>query len=45
METTEFFRLDQEQWFQDFVDQEVREIREYTNPQVEFFDLEDVPFW
>ena len=44
MENNDFFRLDQEQWFTDFVDQEVYEIRQATIPQEEFFDLEDIPF-
>lgn len=44
METQDFFRLDQEQWFMDFVDQEVSAIREDTDPHREFFEFDDVPF-
>ena len=44
MADNEFFRLDQEQWFSDFVDTEVREIRGDTNPHSEIFEFDDVPF-
>jgi hypothetical protein len=44
METQDFFRLDQEQWYSDFVDREVIAIREDTDPQIEFFEFDDVPF-
>jgi len=44
METTDFFRLDQLQWYQDFVDLEVNTIREDTNTHREFFEFDDVPF-
>lgn len=44
MTDNEFFRLDQEQWYQEWVDTEVSEIREDTNPHTEIFELEDVPF-
>lgn len=43
MTDREFFQLDQEQWFQDFVDAEVSQIRQDTNPHDEIFFL-DVPF-
>ena len=44
MTDSEFFQLDQEQWYQDFVDAEVSEICQDTNPQIEFFEFDDVPF-
>lgn len=44
METQDFFRLDQEQWYQDFVDQEVSEILQDTYTHREFFEFDDVPF-
>jgi hypothetical protein len=44
MTDREFFQIDQEQWFQDFVDAEVSEIQTDTDPQVEFFEFDDVPF-
>ena len=44
MAHNEFFRLDQEQWYQEFVDAEVSEIRESTNTHGEFFTFDDVPF-
>jgi hypothetical protein len=43
MTDREFFQLDQEQWYQDFVDAEVSEIREDNYPHDEIFFL-DVPF-
>jgi hypothetical protein len=43
MSDSEFFRLDQEQWYSDFVDAEVSEIVEDTYPHDEIFFL-DVPF-
>jgi len=43
MTDNEFFRLDQEQWYQEFVDAEVYEINQSTIPQEENFLL-DVPF-
>lgn len=44
METNDFFRLDQLDWYQTFVDAEVREIHEDTDPQMRFFEFDDVPF-
>ncbi len=44
MTDSEFFRADQEQWFTDFVDQEVSEIRQDTNTHDEFFEFDDLPF-
>lgn len=44
MADSEFFRLNQQQWFEDFVDAEVSEIRGDTNTQIEFFEFDDVPF-
>ena len=42
MTDSEFFRLDQESWYTEFVDTEVSEILTDTNAHIEFFDLEDV---
>ena len=44
MADKEFYRLNQEQWFEEFVDAEVREIRSDTNAQIEFFEFDDIPF-
>ena len=44
MADSEFFRLDQETWYTEYVDAEVREIREDTYPHREFFEFDDVPF-
>ena len=43
MSDNEFFRFDQEAWYTEWVDAEVREIRETTIPHEEIFFL-DVPF-
>ena len=40
----DFFRMDQYQWYADWVDAEVREILADTNPHHENFEFEDVPF-
>ena len=44
MATSDFFRLDQMQWYLDWQDAEVREIREDTDHHREFFEFDDVPF-
>lgn len=44
MADNEFFRMDQEQWYMEFVDAEVAQIREDTNTHTEFFEFDDVPF-
>lgn len=44
METNDFFRVDQLQWYTDYVDTEVAQIREDTNTHGEFFEFDDVPF-
>jgi len=44
MTDNEFFRLDQESWYTEFVDTEVSEIQQDTCTHIEFFDLEDVPY-
>jgi hypothetical protein len=44
MSDNEFFRLDQLQWYTEYVDTEVSEIREHTNPHSEKFEFDDVPF-
>ena len=43
MTDREFFIADQEQWYSEFVDAEVSEIREATIPHEENFFV-DVPF-
>ena len=43
MTDREFFQLDQEQWYSEFVDQEVSEMMASTIPHDEIFLL-DVPF-
>ena len=40
METNEFFRLDQEQWYEEFVDAEVSEIQNSTILHDENFFVE-----
>jgi hypothetical protein len=44
MTDREFFAQTQLEWYQEFVDQEVREIVQDTNTQAEFFEFDDVPF-
>ena len=44
MTDNEFFRLDQEAWYAEWVDTEVREIVEDTNPHTENFAFDDIPF-
>ena len=44
MTERDFFRLDQAEWFQEFVDTEVSEILQDTDHQIEFFEFDDVPF-
>lgn len=44
MADSEFFRMDQEQWYSEFVDAEVAEIRQATNTHGEFFEFDDVPW-
>ncbi len=44
MTDNEFFRLDQLQWYREYVDTEVPEIRQHTNPHSEKFEFDDVPF-
>ena len=44
MTDREFFKYDQEQWYTDWVDAEVTEIREDTDRHIEFFDFDDIPF-
>jgi len=44
MTDNEFFRLDQEQWYSEWVDAEVSEILSDTHTNAEFFTFEDVPF-
>ena len=44
MADNEFFRLNQEQWYEEFVDTEVSEIRGDTNQHGKIFEFDDVPF-
>ncbi len=44
METDDFFRLDQLQWYTERQDAELREILADTDPHPEFFEFDDVPF-
>lgn len=44
MTDREFYRFDQEQWYQEFVGCEVSRICEDTNTHREFFEFDDVPF-
>jgi hypothetical protein len=44
MADNEFFRLDQEQWYAEWVDAEVSKILDDTNTHNEFFEFDDVPF-
>jgi len=44
MEDTDFFMLNQEQWFQEFVQTELSKNLPNTNQQAEIFEFDDVPF-
>ena len=44
MTKDDFFRLDQEQWFMEIKEAELPEIPTDTNPQIEKFIFEDIPF-
>jgi len=44
MTDNEFFRLDQEAWYAEWVDHEVREIVSDTYPHTENFAFDDIPF-
>lgn len=44
MEDTDFFMLNQEQWFQEFVEREVSKKLVDTNTQIEIFEFDDIPF-
>lgn len=44
MTTAEFFKADQEQWYEAWVDTEVSEIVSDTNTHREIFEFDDVPF-
>jgi hypothetical protein len=44
MADNQFFKLDQYQWFEDFVDTEVCEILQDINTNPEIFKFEDVKF-
>ena len=44
MSDNEFFRFDQEAWYGEWVDTEVREIVGDTNPHAENFEFDDVPY-
>jgi hypothetical protein len=44
MTDNDFFRMDQEAWYTEFVDAEVSEILADTNAHREIFEFDDVPF-
>lgn len=44
MEDTDFFMLNQEQWFAEFVQQELSKKFPDIDIQVEIFEFDDVPF-
>lgn len=44
METNDFFRLDQEQWFLELKDYELPKNLKDTNTPVEKFEFDDIPF-
>ena len=44
MADNEFFRLNQQQWFEEFVDAEVSEILGDVNTHNEIFEFDDVPY-
>lgn len=43
MTDTEFFCLDQEQWFREFVQTELSKKVSDTHAQIEIFEFDDVP--
>lgn len=44
MEDYDFFMLNQEQWFQEFVEAELSQKPVSTNTHTEIFEFDDVPF-
>lgn len=44
MSDTDFFSLNQEQWFQEYVEHELSKNLVDTNPQIEKFTFDDVPY-
>ena len=44
MADNDFFRMDQETWYTEFVDAEVSEILQDTIAHREIFEFDDVPF-
>ncbi len=44
MADKDFFRMDQEAWYTEFVDAEVSEILQDTCPHREIFEFDDIPF-
>lgn len=44
MTDREFYRADQEQWFTEFVEQELSQNVQATHTHREFFEFDDVPF-
>lgn len=44
MTDKEFYRLDQEQWFTEFVEWEVRENLPDTHAHNKIFEFDDVPY-
>jgi len=43
MTDTDFFTLNQEQWFQEFVESELSKKVVDTHAQIEIFEFDDVP--
>jgi hypothetical protein len=44
MADNDFFRMDQEQWYCEFVDFELSQILGDTVPQIDFSEFDDAPF-
>jgi hypothetical protein len=40
----DFFQQDQQQWFEEFVDTELSEMFQDTNPHPQKFEFDDIPF-
>jgi hypothetical protein len=43
MTDSEFFKLDQETWFQEFVETQLSKNLPCTNQHIEIFEFDDVP--
>ena len=44
MTEREFYLQIQEDWYTEFVDEEIKQIVEDTNTRDEFFEFQDIPF-